>query len=184
MVCSPSKICLLAQSLSRVWLCTTPWSIHGILQARILEWIAIPFSRGSFQPRNQSRISCIAGKLFTSEPPGKPKHEVFQAGQNTGVGSLSLLQEMFPDQGLNPGLPHCRWILYQLSHQGSPRILEWEASPFSSRSSPPRNQTGISCIAGGFFTSWATRGSRFLLILCLLLLLLSRFSPVRLCATL
>ena len=45
-------------------------------------------------------------------------------GQNTGVGSLSLLQGIFPTQGLNPGLPHCRQILYQLSHKGSPRILE------------------------------------------------------------
>ena len=56
-------------------------------------------------------------------------------GQNTGVGSLSLLQEIFPTQGLNPGLPHCRQILYQLSHQGSPRVLEWVAYPFSSSSS-------------------------------------------------
>ena len=39
-------------------------------------------------------------------------------GQNTGVGSLSLFQGIFPIQGSNPGLPHCRWILYQLSHQG------------------------------------------------------------------
>ena len=46
-------------------------------------------------------------------------------GQNTGVGSLSLLQGIFPTQGLNPGLPHCRQILYQLNHKGSPRILEW-----------------------------------------------------------
>ena len=45
-------------------------------------------------------------------------------GQNTGVGSLSLLHWIFPAQGLNPGLPHCRQILYQLSHKGSPRILE------------------------------------------------------------
>jgi len=37
-------------------------------------------------------------------------------GQNTGVGSFSLLQGIFSIQGLNPGLPHCRWILYQLSH--------------------------------------------------------------------
>ena len=42
------------------------------------------------------------------------------AGQNTGVGSLSLLQRIFPTQESNPGLPHCRQILYQLSHQGSP----------------------------------------------------------------
>ena len=51
------------------------------------------------------------------------------------------------------GLLHCRQILYQLSHQGSPRILEWVAYLFSSRSSRPRDQTGVSCIAGGFFTN-------------------------------
>ena len=51
----------------------------------------------------------------------------------------------------------CRWILYQLSHKGSPRILEWVAYPFSSGSSQPRNQTGFSCIAGGFFTNYAMR---------------------------
>ena len=45
-------------------------------------------------------------------------------GQNTEVGSLSLLQGIFPTQGLNPSLQHCRWIFYQLSHKGSPRILE------------------------------------------------------------
>ena len=41
-------------------------------------------------------------------------------GQNTGVSGRSLLQGIFPTQGWNPGLPHCRQILYQLSHQGSP----------------------------------------------------------------
>ena len=78
-------------------------------------------------------------------------------GQNTGMGNLSLLQGIFPPQGSNPGLPHCRRILYQLSHQGSPRMLEWAAYSFSSGSSQPRNPTGISCIAGGFFTNWAIR---------------------------
>ena len=43
-------------------------------------------------------------------------------GQNTGVDSLSLLQGIFPTQGLNPGLPHCRQILYHLSHKGSPSL--------------------------------------------------------------
>ena len=52
-------------------------------------------------------------------------------GQNTGVGSCSLLQGIFPTQGSNSGLSHCRWILYHLSHQGSPRIWEWVAYPFS-----------------------------------------------------
>ena len=69
-------------------------------------------------------------------------------GQNTGVGSLSLFQGIFPTQGLNQGLPHCRWIFYQLSHKGSPRILEWVAyNTFSSGFSQPRNWTRVSCIA-------------------------------------
>ena len=78
-------------------------------------------------------------------------------GQNTGVGSHPLLQGIFPIQGSNPGLPHCRQILYQLSHQGSPRIMEWVAYPFSRGSSWSRNWTGVSCTAGRFFTCWVTR---------------------------
>ena len=78
-------------------------------------------------------------------------------GQNTGGGSHSLLQGIFPTQGSSPGLPHCRWLLNQLSHQGSPRILEWAAYPFSRGSSWPRTRTGVSCMVGGFFISWAMR---------------------------
>ena len=66
----------------------TPWTVHGILQARILECVAFPFSRG-----------------------------------------------IFPTQESNPGVPHCRQILYQLSYKGSPRILKLVAYPFSSGSS-------------------------------------------------
>ena len=62
---------------------------------------------------------------------------------------------VLPNPGIDPGLPHCRLILYQQSHKGSPRILEWVVCPFSRGSS--WNWTGISCTAGGFFTSWATR---------------------------
>ena len=76
-------------------------------------------------------------------------------GKDTGVGCHALLQGIFPTKGLNPGLLHCRQILYCLSHKRSPRILEWAAYPFSRGSS--RNWTGVSCTAGGFFTSWATR---------------------------
>ena len=86
-------------------------------------------------------------------------HELYSPwnspGQNTGVGSLSLLQGIFPTQGSNPGLPHCRQILYQLSHKGSPRILEWVAYSFSSGSSQPRNRARVFWIAGGFFTNLA-----------------------------
>ena len=75
-------------------------------------------------------------------------------GQNTGVANLSLI---FPTQGSNPVLLHCRQILYRLSHKRSPAILKWVVYPFSSRSSWPRNWTRVSCIAGGFFTNWANR---------------------------
>ena len=78
-------------------------------------------------------------------------------GQNPEVGSLSFLQGIFPTQGLNPGLLHFWQILYQLSHQGRPRILEWVAYPFSRGSSWPRNRTGVSCNSGRFCTNWATR---------------------------
>ena len=102
-----------------VQLCPTLWdpidhTVHGILQARILEWVAIHFSR------------------------------------------------IFPTQRSNPGLPHCRWILYQRSYQGSPRTLEWVAYPFSRGSSRPRNWTGVPWTAGGFFTSWATREALYI----------------------
>jgi len=59
--------------------------------------------------------------------------------ENTGVDSLSLLQEIFSTQGLKPGLPPCRQILYLLSHKGSLRILEWVAYPFSRGSFRTRN---------------------------------------------
>ena len=86
------------------------YTVHGILQVRTPEWVAVPFSRG-----------------------------------------------ILPIQGSNSGLLHCRQILYQLTHQGSPRVLEWVAYPFSRGSSWTRSQTGVSCIVGRFFTSWATR---------------------------
>ena len=84
-------------------------------------------------------------------------------GQNTGVGNISLLQGIVPTQVLNPGLPHCRQILYQLSYRLRPRILEWVAHPFSRRSSQPSNQIRVFCIAGRFFTCWATREAQFCL---------------------
>ena len=63
-------------------------------------------------------------------------------GQNNGVGSHSLLHRVFPTQGSNPGLLHCRRILYQLSHKGSPRILKWVAYPFSRGSAWPGIEPG------------------------------------------
>ena len=91
------------------------YTVHGILQARILEWVAFPSSRRSSQLRDQTHVSRIAGKFFTSWATREAK--------NTGVGSLSLLQRIFPTQESNWDLLHCKLILYQLSYQGSPITL-------------------------------------------------------------
>ena len=86
--------------------------VHGILQARILEWVAFPFSRGSSQPRDQTQVLPHCRRiLYQLSYKGKPK--------NTGVGSLSLLQQIFPTQELNWDLLHCSQIFYQLSYEGS-----------------------------------------------------------------
>ena len=65
--------------------------VHGILQARILEWVAFPFSRGSSQLRDRTQVSCIAGKP-----------------SNIGVHGLSLLQQIFLTQESNWGLLHIK----------------------------------------------------------------------------
>ena len=99
-----SMLCLAAQS-SCLTLCDPMGcsllgsSVHGILQVRILEWVAMPSSRGSSQPRDQNHVSRITGDSL-SEQPGKTK--------NTVVGSLSLLQGNFLTQESNWDLLHCR----------------------------------------------------------------------------
>ena len=79
------------------------YTVCGILQARILEWVAIPFSRGSSQPRSPA----LQADSLPAESQRKPK--------NTGVGSLSFLWQIFLTQELIRGLLHCRRILYQLN---------------------------------------------------------------------
>ena len=86
--------------------------VHGILQARMPEWVAIPFSRGSSQPRDQTQVSHIAGRFCI---PAEPR--------NAQVDSLSLLQQVFPTQDSNQGHLHCSWILYQLSYEESLRYI-------------------------------------------------------------
>ena len=123
------------------------YTVLGILQARILEWVAIPFSRGIFPTQGyEPRSPTLQVDSLPAEPQGKPK--------NTGVASVQfssvaqscptlcdpmdctvhgILQArilewvafpfsrgIFPTQGSNPGFPHCTWILYQLSHKGNP----------------------------------------------------------------
>ena len=91
------------------------YTVHGILQARILEWVT--FSLEDFQgnlpsPGIEPRSPTLQVDSLPAEPQGKPK--------NTGMGSLSLLQRIFLTQELNRGLLHCRQTLHQQSYQGSP----------------------------------------------------------------
>ena len=119
-------------------------SVHRTSKTRILEWVAMPSSRRSFQPRDRTHVSCVAGGFFTTESLGKPKytmksesesvshsvvpdslwHHGLQPtrllcpwdfpGKSTEMASHFLLQGIFPTLGSNPGLLHCRQILYQL----------------------------------------------------------------------
>ena len=104
-----------------------------------------------FQTESES-LSVVSDSLRLYSPWNSP-------GQNTRVGSLSLLQGIFLTQGLNPGLPHCGQILYPAESQGKPKNIRQtvqEASHFNystSGSSQPRDQTQVSCIADRFFTS-------------------------------
>ena len=84
----------------------------GILQARILECVAIPFSRDLPNPGIKPKSPPLQADSLPSEPPGKPK-------PTTDVGSLSLLQGTFPTRDSNQDLLHCRQILYQLSYESA-----------------------------------------------------------------
>ena len=89
-----------SQTWLRDWTVRDPmdYTVQGILQARILEWVVVPFSRGSSQVRDQTHSPTLQANSLPIEPQGKPK--------DTGVGSLFFLL-------------HCRQTLYQLSYQGS-----------------------------------------------------------------
>ena len=95
----------------------SPWTVQGMGFSRPEYWSEKPFpSPGDLpDPGREPRSLTLCVDSLPAEPPGKPK--------NTGVGSLSLLQQIFPTQESNRGLLRCRWILYQLSHQGSPLVV-------------------------------------------------------------
>ena len=114
-------------------------SLHGILQARIMEWVAIPFSRGSFRLKDRTWIFHIAGRFFLpSEPPGKWS-EVTQS-------CLTLCDPM-----------DCSLPGFSVHGILQARILEWVTISFSRGSSRPRDRTWVSCIGGRCFNLWATR---------------------------
>ena len=90
--------------------------VPGILQASILEWVDVPFSRGSSQPRDWTTVSRTAGRFFTAEPSGKPK--------KTAVGSQSLLQGIFLTQEWDQDLKNLnKWLITFQSVR--PRWIHW-----------------------------------------------------------
>ena len=146
--------------------------------------------QGIFPTRDEIWVSCVsalAGRFFTTRatskyfihvlclaaqycltlcdltdysPQGSSVHG-YSPGKDTGVDCHALVQGIFPIHGSNPGLPHCRQILYHLSQQGSPRILEWVAYSLSRGTFRPRNWARVSCTGGGFFTSWVIQEALF-----------------------
>ena len=135
-----------------------PWQQEGLRADNTITPTTAAFYYVHYGPGTGPRVFHVP-----AEPPGKPK--------NTGVGSLSRLQGNFPTQESNLGLLHCRQILCHLSHQGSPRILEWVAYPFSGDLPDPGIELGL------LHCRWILDQLSYLL------LLLSHFSRVRLCAT-
>ena len=89
-----------------------PWNSPGTLQNTGVDSQLFPSPGDLPNPGIKPRPPTLQVDSLLAEPPGKPK--------NTGVGSLSLLQRIFPTQESNQGLLYCRRILYQLSYQGSP----------------------------------------------------------------
>ena len=169
-------LCLVTQScpaLCNPMDCSPPGSSdHWILQARILEWVVMPSSRGSSQPRDWTQVSCMAGGFFTIWAT-REAQEYWSGEPNSSPGDL-------PDWGIKLGSPTLqadslpaelpgktkvseivsRWVeSASLQPPGSSvygilqaRIPEWVVVLFSRGSSWPRNQTQVSHIAGRFFT--------------------------------
>ena len=125
--------------LSHVQLCNPiDYKVHGILQARILEWVSLSFLQGIF-PTQGSNPGLPHCRWILSQLSHKGNPRILERA------AYPFLQWLFPTQELNWGLLHCRWILYQLSYQGSQNTgVSRVAVPFSSQ---PRDQTMVSFIA-------------------------------------
>ena len=136
------------KSLSRVLFFATPmdYTVHGILQARILELGIAQLLQGIVPAQGSNPgLPTLQADSLPAEPQEKPK--------NTGVGSLSLPQWIFLIQESNWGLLHCRWILYQLSFQGSPLL----PSKYIQSLSASLEVWGRYCIFCPVYTRVATR---------------------------
>ena len=147
--CSVAKLCL---NLCDPMDCSPPGSpVHEILQARILEWVAISYSRGSSWPRDRAHISCVShitGRLFTTESPGKSLHYVAVATQ-----SLSCVQLCVAPQTVAHRAP---------LFMGFPRQEYWSGLPFPTPGDlpDPGIKPAFSALASRFFTTAPPRKPR------------------------
>ena len=153
-------------------------SVHGTLQARILEWVSIPFLRGSSQPWDQSLAFHNAGKFFAIWSTRKPHLVLTKIQSKAWWGKCCLLFSsdlMVKHLGFwsevkvevkVKSLSRVRLLVtpWTAAYQAPPpngtfqaRVLEWVAISFSTGSSWPRNRTRVSCIVGRRLTIWATR---------------------------
>ena len=131
--------------------CSPPCSsVHGISQARILEWVAIFFSRGSSSPRDQIWISWITGGFFTN---WATRETHTNAWKKKGKIEIKVAQSCPTlSDPLDCSLPGSSvYGIFQA------KVLEWVATSFSRGSSRPRDQTRVSHTVDRHFTKWATR---------------------------
>ena len=127
--------------------CSPPGSsVHGILQAGILEWVAIPFSRGSSWPRDWPWVSCLTGGFFTPEDQGSPHIYISLYACLHAKSLQSCLTLCDPMACSLPGSS-----VHRILQAG---ILEWVAIPFSKGSSWPRARHYISCSLWWLWMLW------------------------------
>ena len=149
--------------LSHVQLFETSWTVSSpsgfsVEFSRRKYWSGlpfIPFSRGSSLPRDGTWVSCVAGRFFTTETPGKPHgnstfNHLKTAGQSSVHIPASRMKVKVPQSCLTFESHPTGYTVHGVLQA---RILEWVTVPFSRGSSQSRNQTQVSCIAGRFFTS-------------------------------
>ena len=162
-------------------ICPPGSSVHGISQARILEWLAISYFRGSFQPRDQTQVSCIAGRFFTIQVTRESSKVIILiiALLRYNSHTIQLIYQQYSIQWIlvcsQNSAPFiivvaqsCLTLCHPMdcSLPGSSvhgifqaRILEWLAISFSRESSWPRDRTQVSSIADRRLTVWGTRES-------------------------
>ena len=145
-----SLLCTQALKVKVAQSCPTLWdpmdnTVHGILQARILEWVAFPFCRGSSQPRDRTQVSHIAGRFFTNWATRSVKFSLIVEMEMGGCWSLATDLELQAS------------IVAVLS-----LVAPWHAGSFQTRKTPRhRDQTCVPCIGRQILNLWTTRKVQF-----------------------